>query len=321
MIRNRTIVNWMFGKSVRLPFSTRYVARSVCKELLQHLGKKPVEKAFGFLTNDGVYAVKYDERFTRPTTMTLCIGPAESLVNKDSKFLSVRDMIYENREKLFKKPLRTEDTGKIFEMAICMALETPYNGVYKYDLDEPRKISQKLSFLKGLDFVHTAEKGSPYDFTSLIDPAKHLSAKSTKKGIGKVAPQVVGQCTPEKFSQLMEFTGNIRQDIQENVHRVLELLEKHTFDCPILYYHKAKDTVTYVEPIKFDWTKHQYTWTRDWQNWKNSTTLKADGVPILEIQIHSKKRKNMAFRWYFENVIQHRTSTQQPLDLHCTQTI
>lgn len=321
MIRNRTVIKWVFGKSVQLPFSTRYIARSVCKEILQHLGKKPIEKENGFLTKDGFYNVIYSDKSIVPTSMTMCIGPAEKLVNKDSKFLSVRNMIYENRDEIFKKPLRTEDTGKIFEMAICIALETPYKGVYKYDLEEPKKISQKLEFLKGLDYVHTAEKGSPYDFTSTSDPSKHLSAKSTKKGIGKVAPQVVGQCTPEKFSQLMGFTGNIRQEIQENIHRVLELLEKHTFDCPILYYHKSKDSVTLIEPTKFDWSSHTYTWTRDWQNWKNSTTLKANGVPILEIQIHSKKRKNMAFRWYFENVIQHRTNTQQHSDPCCTQTI
>jgi hypothetical protein len=30
--------------------------------------------------------------------------------------------------------LKTEDTGKMFEMAICLAYGIPYDGKYKYDM-------------------------------------------------------------------------------------------------------------------------------------------------------------------------------------------
>jgi hypothetical protein len=83
-----------------------------------------------------------------------------------------------------KQVLQTEDTGKIFEMAICLAYNIPYDGNYKYGMEEPERLKHRLSKLLELFPMcsHTAKRGSRYDYTSDTDANKHLSAKTTKKG-------------------------------------------------------------------------------------------------------------------------------------------
>ena len=42
-------------------------------------------------------------------------------------------------------PLKTEDTGKIFEKAICDSFGIPYDGPFKYSQDEVNKLVPRLS--------------------------------------------------------------------------------------------------------------------------------------------------------------------------------
>ena len=131
------------------------------------------------------------------------------------------------------KTLQTEDTGKQFEMAICLAFNIPYNGPYKYGMELPEILKPRLSKLTELfpKCIHTAKNGSRYDYTS---EDKHLSAKSTKKG-GKVAPQVIGQSQPKKFCEIIgiEYTTNssLKEYIQKNISNILPILVSYTFDC------------------------------------------------------------------------------------------
>ena len=208
--------------------------------------------------------------------------------------------------------LLTEDTGKIFEMAICLANDTPYDGKYKYSMEKAEKLKSRLSVVfDPVKYIHTAKKGARYDFTS-TDHTKHLSAKSTKKGVGKVAPQVIGQAQPRKFCDIMgvPYTTNaeLKQYIQTDIVRILPVLVSYTFDCPTLYYNEQKDTIryiTYLHPIQ--WEQYQFRWTCHWNEWTNSSTLKMivekNEVALVEFQIHSKKRTNMAIRWFYENVL------------------
>jgi len=214
------------------------------------------------------------------------------------------------------KKLHTEDDGKIFEMGICMCLEIPYDGSYKYvgpeDTAKADQISSRLKSgifrdLLGDTFSHTAKRGARYDFTSTTE-AKHLSAKTCKKGIGKIAPQVMGQCQPAKFCETMniEFTDIIttKKWIQENTATVLSKMVEYTFDCPNIYYNVAADTILYItlaSPI--DWSSYEYEWTRDYETWANSSTVKIKKVgPIAEFQFHTKSRTNMANRWVYDNL-------------------
>ena len=210
--------------------------------------------------------------------------------------------------------LKTEDTGKIFEMAICLAFNTPYDGKYKYGMEIAEKLKIRLSKLTDMfpPCRHTAKKGARYDFTCLTDESKHLSAKSTKKGVGKVAPQVIGQSQPQKFCEIIgtEFITipDLKRHIQTEIKKILHILVGYTLDCPNVYYNHEKNTIRYITlTTPIEWNKYHFSWTCGWVDWGNSSTLKiltAEGeVPLLEFQFHTKSRTNMAIRWCYENFL------------------
>ncbi len=211
-------------------------------------------------------------------------------------------------------PLKTEDTGKMFEKAICDRYGIPYDGHYKYDNERPQKLQSRLSKLPELfpNCTHTAKKRARYDFTAVNDPSHHLSAKTTKDGVGKVAPSVIGQSQPEKFCDLIgiPFTTiqDLKQYIQINIHTILPILADYTFDCPTIYYNEKKDTIRYITlSTPIEWTSREFTWTCNWENWTNSSTLKIKYgdtfIALLEVQFHTKNRTNMAVRWCYDNLL------------------
>ncbi len=218
--------------------------------------------------------------------------------------------------------VKTEDDGKIFEMAICLAFGIPYDGPYKYGMEGPEKLKERL--LKLVDLFpkcsHTAKQGSRYDFTAMDDPTKHLSAKSTKKGVGKVAPQVVGQAQPIKFCEILgiPFTtvADLKKHIQTHIAEIIPILVSYTFDCPNIYYNVKENTIRYIKLTKtIDWKKYDFKWTCAWSDWKNSSTLKIiidkKEYALLEFQFHTT-RSNMAIRWCYENFL---TAFKDQLDI------
>jgi hypothetical protein len=210
-----------------------------------------------------------------------------------------------------KKPLRTEDTGKMLEMAICMVYDIPYQGKYKYDMVLPEALKPRLMRLTHLfpQCRHTAEKGSRYDYTCVSDNSLHLSAKSTKGKNGKVAPQVIGQASLKKFCEIMEIefesVPKLKEYIQTHITDILSTMVKYTFDCVNLYYNQENDTIKYItldSPI--NWNEYTFSWTRNWEEWKNSTTLKINNFSLVEFQIHTKSRKNLAIRWFYDSFLE-----------------
>jgi hypothetical protein len=210
--------------------------------------------------------------------------------------------------------LKTEDTGKVFEMAICLAYGIPYDGPYKYGLERPLALKARLSKLPELfpKCTHTAKRGARYDYTADTDPSQHLSAKTTKHSGGKVAPQVVGQAQPQKFAELLGIPYSsvpaLKEYIQTHPTTILPILTSYTFDCPNIYYNEHTDAITFLTLIKpIDWTKYTYSWTKPYTEWANSSTLKIQSPEgpkaLLEIQFHSASRTNMAVRWCYETFL------------------
>jgi hypothetical protein len=216
----------------------------------------------------------------------------------------------------------TEDTGKMFEMAICLAYGIKYDGKYKYDMKLPNQLQSRLAKLPSLfpQCAHSAKLGSRYDFTAVDDPTQHLSTKTIKKGCAKVAPQVIGQAQPSKFCEELDipFTGveDLKKYIQENIVSILPHLVSHTFDCPNLYYHQERDKILFIQMVKdIVWSKMMYEWTKVADDWNNSSTLKikvpqpeAEASPkgfvaLVEFQFHTTSRTNMAVRWCYDNVL------------------
>jgi len=208
------------------------------------------------------------------------------------------------------KQYKTEDLGKIFEMAICLLYNTPYDGNYKYNMDEAEKIKERIIKLKDVfpgEVKHIAKNGSKYDFVTA--DGLYLSAKTTKRD-GKVCPQVIGQPSKKKFCQYFGAgdldVPQIKEYIVENIAKLLDAYTGHTFECPMIYYNKAKNELLFVK------LKEQINWT-NWTNitfshilknkaWNESTSIKINGIPIGEFQIHNG-RDGVKFRWSFKNML------------------
>lgn len=236
----------------------------------------------------------------------------DSTVSELADLLDKKLTIKSNKNVCMK--LQTEDTGKMFEMAICMAYNIPYVGKYKYSLDLCEKLQPRLANLTKLFplCTHTAENRSQYDFTAIEDKSEHLSAKTVKKGAAKVAPQIIGQATPLKFCAIIGICyttdEDLKQYMQENISNVLKIMSDYTFDCPNIYYHQQKDTIKYIKLTEqINWSSYKYEWTRDYKIWNNSSVCKiitpTKSIPIAEFQFHSKNRKNLAIRWFYDNVL------------------
>ena len=206
-------------------------------------------------------------------------------------------------------PLETEGTGKIFEMAICLANDTPFVGAYKYSMEKAERLRPRLATLfETKKYIHTAEKKGRYDFTC-IEPPGYLSAKSNKDKDNGVAVQGIGQRKPKDFCEAIGIPyttlSELKQYIQSNIAIILPILIIHTFECPILYYNEKADTIRHITlTTPFEWDKYEYTWSKPWDQWTNSSTLYVDKNALLEFQFHSKSRTNMAIRWKFQKMLQ-----------------
>jgi hypothetical protein len=255
------------------------------------------------------------------------------------------------------KKLKTEDTGKIFEKAICDAYGIPYDGPFQYSQADVDKLTPRLKRLVTDNMFpmckHTASKGARYDFTAVAGVSGgevlHLSAKSNKKKGGKVAPQVVGQATPQKFwGEFLQFSNGsnesssslapdpttMKKYIQENIAAIMPMLWRYTFDSPMVYYVRDTNTIRFIAPAadimgdkEPEWASFQYSWSRPYDKWSNSTTLRIVAPPgegvggsdvggvggvggggkeetIMEFQFHTKSRQNMAIRWCIDKVLE-----------------
>ena len=214
------------------------------------------------------------------------------------------------------KKVLTEDLGKKFEMSICLHNKISYDGKFKYDMDEPNEIKDKLAKLKDIfpyKLKHTAKGGSRYDFIAENDNSIHLSAKTTK-GDGKVCPQVIGQPSKKRFCEhfalpITSTNDDIKKYIVDKLKSLLKAYFDHTFDSNILYYNKKEDKILLIKKKHdIDWTKEKFDFShiRNKKDWNESTTLMviSDNTPISigEFQIHNH-RSGVKFRWQFENFL------------------
>jgi hypothetical protein len=212
----------------------------------------------------------------------------------------------------------TEDLGKKFEMAICLTYNIEYDGRYKYDMEEPLLLKERLKKLIELfpKCIHTAKRGSQYDFTACENKNLHLSAKTTK-GDNKVCAQVIGQPTRNKFCEFFKLdsktnNSDIKKYIQNNVKQMLKSYDFYTFDCPMIYYNKKNGSLKYITKIKdIEWEKYTFDFShlhnkKNNYEWKESSSLyllendKKKTIGEFQIQNH---RDSIKFRWSFLNLL------------------
>ena len=210
-----------------------------------------------------------------------------------------------------KKVVKTEDLGKIFEMAICLLYETPFEGKYKYSMEEAACLRTRIESLLVAfphKIRHTAKNGNQYDFSGIDDDIK-LSAKTTKHD-GKVCPQVIGQPSRKKFRKFFGIDDSfdvsaIKMYIDTNVSDMLKIYFDYTFDCPIIYYNQKKDLLQLIRVKEnIDWKKYIIDFSHKKRNkqWDESSTISINDVSIGEFQVHNN-RDSIKFRWAFENLL------------------
>jgi hypothetical protein len=197
-------------------------------------------------------------------------------------------------------------------MAICLLYETPFDGKYKYSMEEAQELRSRLEPLL-VEFPHkikhTAKNGNQYDFCGLEDDKIKLSAKTTKKD-GKVCPQVIGQPSKKKFCEFFSIDvsvslEDIKNHIEINIAKMLSIYFNLTFDCPIIYYNKKTDILQLIKlKTAVNWSDYviEFSHIKKNKKWGESSTISINNITIGEFQVHNH-RDCIKFRWSFENLL------------------
>jgi hypothetical protein len=206
--------------------------------------------------------------------------------------------------------------GIIFEMAICILFMIAYDGIFnKLYLPDAYSLMKKIvnltKLVEGNNYIHTASRGARYDFTC---GNMHLSVK-TNTSQYKICPQVVGQPSLNKFCTTfcngkMLTHEQIKEFIQmkKNIPHLMKTYFEHTFDCPVVYYHKKTNDALFIKTKdEIDWTKYTYLFThtknkRKNYTWHRSSSIQLNGITIGEFQTHNN-RDNIKFRWDLRNLV------------------
>lgn len=207
--------------------------------------------------------------------------------------------------------LKTEDTGKIVEKAICDLIETPFGGKFKYAQEDVDEMILRLGLVyeQLVGYVHTGNVDNVYDFKK---GERGLSVKTNKHNTDwKVCPQIIGQTTKKRFSAFFGLpdgssVSDIKTFITTNTVRVLEAYVEKTFHCDVLYYNKGSDQVLWIEkisPLSFEGQELTFSHTEKQKDWNESTTLYMQGKALGEFQIHTH-RDGVKFRFNLKSVLE-----------------
>ncbi|AAC97063.2 R.CviAII restriction endonuclease [Paramecium bursaria Chlorella virus 1] len=270
----------------------------------QQLTKKISKGIFDKIRSEN----KKYEKNTQKLTKKMVLDIFSKIYKEDSRKSKTQCVVSEKKDN--GGVLLTEDLGKIFEKSICMLYDTPYIGPYKYGNEKPMLLKTRLTKL--LDFfpelTHTAAGGALHDFTT--KNSRYLSAKTSKKKDGKVAPQKIGQPTKKKFLEFFNLPPDTSNDdiklfIKKNIVRILDEYFKYTFDDTIIYYNEVNNIIMLVKTlkkVKFDPNLIEFGCNKPGKSWKESTILFYNNKRLGEFQIHTS-RSCIKFRWFFENIL------------------
>ena len=180
---------------------------------------------------------------------------------------------------------------------------------------------------------HIAEGQNPVDF--ILVGGKTLSVKTNQKGLGKVAPQTIGQPTAETYFLYLEryldnFSlrdtldeSNLRDTYENkalifkkismnNTAAVVDMYWKNLFDCDF-YLHFFNLLDNYANPLNNyvllgkeqspKWDNYKFSFTQSLNSWNESNTLKYCGISMGEFQVH-RNRNCFKFRFNMKGVME-----------------
>lgn len=158
------------------------------------------------------------------------------------------------------------------------------------------------------------ERYNPNNF--ILMNSKTLSIRTSKSG-DKIAPRVVGQAGIETFNyhfnqfldKNIEDKEEIKSIVYNNIHKMLPIFFDYLFisDFTIWFQYTSANQLTYTifdrnQFLDLEFDRSNFTFTRDLENWTESTTLKYKNKSIAEIQIH--KNRTFKFRFIMKSVIE-----------------
>lgn len=224
----------------------------------------------------------------------------------------LENKIADLRKLLKPSKIKTEDTGLVFEYALCIYYNVPYDGKFKYEIPKAEEIANTLKYSKfqlynftGTDMIHTAAKQARYDFTSKDGKFKFHAKTAKRIANQKQAAEVIGQGSMKTlinhFNLPITFNrSQFKSWIMENIDTYITEQYNFLFNEPICYFVEDVYECYWITPIKkINVEKKNITFTKKLENWDNSNTIKYNGISIAEIQFHSSDRVNIVTRFNF----------------------
>lgn len=237
--------------------------------------------------------------------------------------------------------INNESIGISAEVAIARSFGVTVNPYYEARAeqaivelllknDNVKRIFEKESIPAPIE--HIAEGQNPVDF--VLTGNKTLSVKTNQEGLGRVAPQMIGQPTAETyftyleryfddFSLRDELVAEGMRDTYENrsyifkknsmnnTAAVVDMYWRNLFDCD--YYLHFFNLDNYSSPLNNyvvlgkavppQWDDSKFTFTQSLSSWNESNTLKYCGISMGVFQVH-RNRNCFKFRFDMKGVME-----------------
>lgn len=226
--------------------------------------------------------------------------------------------------------MNNADLGMTFQSRVCTLynlepnetakkqFNAAYNNDFKEDCD---KIIDKIFNEIGLGPIKCTsfessekigEKFKPYNF--ILEGNKTLSIR-TSKNSKMICPRVVGQAGYEVLNSFFkEYSKNglftqeqIRKTVYKNINEMLPTFVSYLLnsDYTVWVYQTSSGLEYFIvdnnTAVDIEYKKRNFDFTRDLSSWKESNTLKYNGISIAEVQTH--KNRTFKFRFNFPNLI------------------
>jgi hypothetical protein len=241
----------------------------------------------------------------------------------DGAYEELSDMI--SKLNIEENTSTNESMGITAEYLLCKYLNI------KFDINEKRLIKDKeaLKMLSDLivhfpktkfyDYKWIGSDNMEADFTMKDVETKDvvtLSLKTTYSNSRKLCPQNIGQVTSlDKLRRYMPVPSSIkefnseefREYVMENIEYIISVYVKNLFVCDYMFYVDIYNNETYfieesvIKKRLLQLKKDKFTFTQTKETWKESNTVKYNGVSIGEFQLHVH-RKCFKFRFIFNGL-------------------
>lgn len=198
----------------------------------------------------------------------------------------------------------TERAIKTFNSAYDSSLEKDIEILINKIFDSLNLFPVECTTFKKSNF---GNRDVPYNF--VLSDNSTLSIRTNLTSC-MVAPREVGQAGYEKlnkyFGQVygskIETQDDIKKLFLNSVDKVLPVFFDFLFDADYIVWIYLEDTQYKYKIIKgdlginIDFTRENFSFTREDDNWIESTTLKYKKISIAEIQIHKNRTFKLRFR-------------------------